>query len=115
MNDRLITDRLVERVMGWRPAPGRFMMGERNWTPRSRFRPFKDIRDALRLADKLTRQYSLTADAAGFTAEVRYRERIGRATARNKARAITLAIARVLDFDLPPAATVFQKGARKSS
>lgn len=101
MTERVMTDHLAERVLGWRPTADRFMTGERSWIPRSRFRPFKDVRDALRLADKLTRHYSLTAYPDGFTAEVCVRGRTGRATARHKARAITLAVARVIDLDSP--------------
>jgi hypothetical protein len=110
-----MTDKLVARVFGWRPAPDRYLTGERTWIPRSRFRPFNDIRGALRLAEKLTRQYSLTADSTGFTAEIRYQERVGRATEKQKARAITLAVARVLDIDLPLAGNQVQKGVRRSS
>jgi hypothetical protein len=103
MNDRLMTDNLAERVLGWRVTPDRFMTGERSWISRSRFRPFTDIRDALLLADSLSRHYSLTSNPDGFTAEVNYRGRLGRATAKQKERAITLAIARVLDINPPPA------------
>jgi hypothetical protein len=103
VTDRLMTDKLVERVFAWRLAPDRFLTGGRNWIRRSRFRPFNDIRDAIRLADKLTRHYSLTSHPDGFTAEVRFRGRTGRATARNKARAITLAVAQVVDLDVASA------------
>jgi hypothetical protein len=97
MSDRVLADRLAERVLGWRTAPGRFLTGGRSWIPRSRFRPFNDVRDALRLADALTKQYSFTASAAGvFSAEVRLPKRVGHATARNKARAVTLAVADAL-------------------
>jgi hypothetical protein len=97
VTDRLLLDQLVERVFGWRAAPDRFMTGGRTWIRRSRFRPFIDIRDAFRLADALTKQYSLTALGTGiFIAEVPLPERVGRASARNKARAISLAIADAL-------------------
>jgi hypothetical protein len=76
VTERVITDRLVERVFGWRPAPGRFMTGARTYILRQRFRPFTDVRDALRLADKLTRRYSLNSNTDGFTAEVNYRGRL---------------------------------------
>ena len=101
MTERVMTDRLVERVLGWHAAPDRFMTGARGWIRRSGFRPFTEISHALRLADKLTHQYSLTATPAGFAAEVRYRDRIGRATAKDKARAITLAVAQAIDLDQP--------------
>ena len=80
MTDRLLLDRLVERVFGWRATPDRFMTGARGWIRRSGFRPFHDVRDALRLADALTRQYSLTSHPGGFTAEIHLRGRTGRAT-----------------------------------
>jgi phage-related baseplate assembly protein len=110
-----MTDRLAERVLGWRPAPDRFMTGARTYILRARFRPFTDIRDALRLAEKLTRRYSLTADATGFTAEIQYQERVERATANHKARAVTLAIARVLELDHSGVQNAIQKGIQKSS
>lgn len=101
MTDRLLLDRLVERVFGWHPTPDRFMTGSRGWIRRAGFRPFHDVRDALRLADALTRQYSLTSHPGGFTAEIHLRGRTGRATAGQKARAITLAVAQIVDLEAP--------------
>jgi hypothetical protein len=101
VNERLMTDRLAERVHGWRAKPDRFMTGDRTWIARSQFRPFEEVSDALRLADKLTRRYSLSSTPDGFIAEVSYPGRVGRATARHKARALTLAIIQAMDLQCP--------------
>jgi hypothetical protein len=96
VTDRQLADALAERVLGWRPAPDRYIKSGRSWITRSRFRPLTDIRDALRLADALTKDYSLLANPGGFTAEVRHSGRIGRATARNQTRAVSLAVGKVI-------------------
>jgi len=96
VTDQLLADALVQRILGWRPAPDRYIKSGRSWIPRSRFRPLADVRDALRLADTLTKNYSLSATLGGFTAEVRHASRVGRATASNQARAVSLAVAKVI-------------------
>src|SRR5713101_3996317 len=47
-----LTVLLVEKVMAWRIAPGRFLMNGRRWLPRWRFRPTKILGDAFRLLEK---------------------------------------------------------------
>ena len=96
MTDERLTDELAAHILGWRPAPDRYVKPGRSWIPRSKFRPLADIRDALRLADGLTKDYSLLANSGGFIAEVRHAGRIGRATARNQARAVSVAVAKVI-------------------
>ena len=94
MTEPCIADELARRVLGWRPARDRYVKPGRSWVPRSRFRPFSDIRDAFRLLDAVTRHYSLIASPSGdFTVEVLVSGRIGRATAKHKARAICFAVA----------------------
>lgn len=105
MTDERLTDQLAERGLGWRLAPGRFLTSGRSWIPRSRFRPFVDVRDALRVLEAVTNDYSLVATPGGaFTVEVRLRGRVGRAVGEPKARAISLAIAQAMALDVAPRA-----------
>ena len=91
--------------MGWRAAPDRYLKSGRSWIPRSRFQPLKDIRDALRVLDAVTSDYSLVATPGGvFTVEVRLGGRVGKAFGGPKARAISLAVARAMALDLAPEA-----------
>lgn len=99
MTDRLITDMLAERLLKWRPAPDRFMTGRRNWIRRSLFQPLRNVNDALRLVRRLGNNYTLVSASEGCTVEVRFSGRLGRATASHEARAITLAVAQVVDLD----------------
>jgi hypothetical protein len=102
VTDRL-TDELVSRVMDWRIAPDRYLKPGRSWIPKWRFNPLQRLDDAFQLLDHTGGAYTLAADSKGvFTAEVRIRSEIGRATGDVKARTITLAIARALKLEVPP-------------
>jgi hypothetical protein len=96
-----LTDQLAARALGWRVAPDRYIQSGRSWTPRSKFRPLRDLKDAFRLLDAVSKDYSL-GDAPGrtFTARVRVAGRVGKATGEPKARTISLAIAEALGIDL---------------
>lgn len=105
MSDERLTDQLAERGMGWRLAPGRYLRSGRSWVPRSRFRPLVDLRDAVRLLDSVTDDYSLIAEPGGaFIAKVRVAGRIGKAAGEPKARTVSLAVARAMGIDVPDAA-----------
>ena len=101
MNEERVTDELAARALGWRLAPGRYLKADRSWIPRARFRPLVDLRDAFRLLDAVTNDYTMFATrAGGFTAEVRLGDRVGAASGQPKARAICLALAQVLGIEL---------------
>src|SRR5580693_3448122 len=101
MTDERLTDELVTRTLGWRPAPDRYVKPGRSWIPRSKFRPLVDVRDALRLLDAVTRDYSLVVSPTGpFTAQVRLAGRTGKAAGEPKARAICLALAQALGLEV---------------
>jgi hypothetical protein len=95
--DERLADELIMRTLGWRPAPDRYVKPSRGWIPRSKFRPLVDVRDALRLVDAVTRDYSLVATPGGtFTAQLRVAGRSGVAAGKSKARTICLALAKAL-------------------
>jgi hypothetical protein len=97
MTDERLADQLVERTLGWRPAPDRYVKPVRGWTPRSKFRPFEDVRDALRLLDAVTTDYSLAATPKRpFAAQVCVAGRVGTAAGESLPRAICLALAQAL-------------------
>jgi hypothetical protein len=99
MTDERLTDELA-RALGWRKAPGRYLKSGRSWIPESRFRPLLDLRDAFRVLDTASGDYSLLAKPGGvFTAQVRLAGRTGKATGEPKARAISLAVARALGLE----------------
>lgn len=105
MTNERLTDELAARALGWRPAPDRYVKSGRSWIPRSKFRPFVDVRDAFRLLDAVTKDYSLISlPGGGFSAEVRLAGRVGRASGEPKARAISLAVARAMELDVAPEA-----------
>jgi hypothetical protein len=101
VTDQRLADELVQRTLGWRPAPDRYVKPVRGWTPRSKFRPLEDVRDALRLVDAVTRDYSLVVSPnSPFTAHVKLAGRTGKATGEPKARSICLALAQALGLEV---------------
>jgi len=100
VTDERLTDELVRRTLGWRPAPDRYVKPGREWISRSKFRPLADVRDALRLLDAVTRDYSLVITPMGpFTAHVRLAGRTGKSAGEPKARTICLALAQALGIE----------------
>jgi len=100
MTDRLLVDEFARLVLGWRSAPDRYVKPQRGWIPRSKFHPLTDVRDAFRILDHLTDDYSLASvPGRGFTIEVRSKGRIGRASGESAARAIMLALAQLFGLD----------------
>jgi hypothetical protein len=98
--DRLTTE-LVRRLMDWKITPDRFITSGRSWTPRWRFNPMTSIDDAFQLLDRSGARYRLTAvERKPFTAEVWVGDRRGEDSGERKAKTITVALARALDFDL---------------
>jgi hypothetical protein len=93
---------LAERVMGWRVAPDRFVIGGRRWLPRWRFAPTSNIGDAFQLLDAATLvDYDLHADRNGLhTAKLRTSGASVEASCSSMPRAICLAIARAYGIDV---------------
>jgi hypothetical protein len=93
---------LAEKIMGWRAAPARFLMANRQWIPRWRFQPLDNLEDAFRLLETAASSYTLHASSdATFIAEVRIANRTGRASGKSKATTITVAVARAIGLDVP--------------
>jgi len=99
-----LTSVLAQRVMGWRVAPERFMVGKGRWLPRWRFQPAERLEDAFRLLEQAAPQrYSMGRDGQGtFWVRVQIGQETGRAHDLSKPRAITLAVARALKLTLNP-------------
>jgi len=100
MTDTRLTDELATRVLGWKPSSDRFVKPDRGWLPRWRFRPLEDLADALRLLDAAAQRYTLTNDGSTFSADVQANSRRGKASGTNKARTITLAVARAVGLEV---------------
>ena len=47
-----LTALLAEHLLGWTPAPDRFLLPNRRWMPRWRFQPFKSLSDAFQLLER---------------------------------------------------------------
>ncbi|MCX6621979.1 MAG: hypothetical protein NTY38_13085 [Acidobacteria bacterium] len=100
MTSENLTAILAERVMGWTPGPGRFLMGNRRWTPRWRFRPTENLDDAFNLLEKAApKDYAMGDDGKGFWVRVRIGKSVGEARDASKARAISHAVARAIGLE----------------
>jgi hypothetical protein len=101
MNDQRLTDELAWRVLGWRVAPGRFMMRGRGWKPDWRFQPTKKLADAFQLLDAAdTEEYSISARRGdALTVRVQIGGIVGEASDTSRARAITYAVARAVGLE----------------
>jgi hypothetical protein len=114
-----LTALLAERVMHWRVGPDRFLIGDRRWLPRWRFRPAECLPDAFRLLEQAAPQeYSMGAGVnGGFWVKVRIAGTTGEALERSKPRAITYAVARAfrIDVDSSKTSIIDASGARRTS
>jgi hypothetical protein len=100
MNDDRLTERLANRVFGWKAMSDRFLTGSRGWIPRWRFRPFGEIADAFRLLDHSTDHYTLTRERTTYTVEVNVRSFRGKAIGDHLPRTISVAVARALGIEV---------------
>jgi hypothetical protein len=101
MTNDQITAALVECVLGWRHAPGRFLKPGRSWTPRSRFNPFTRLEDAFMLLERAGSTWVLSfGPDRVFTAQVGVGGRVGTASGEPKARVITLALCKALAIEV---------------
>ena len=101
----MLTALLVERVLGWRVGPDRYMMADRQWLKQERFQPTKSIDAACRLLIAL-RPIEYTFGGAGASdcwAKVRLKGMSGEAASPSLPLAICLAIARALGIDVEAA------------
>jgi hypothetical protein len=119
MTVEVFTALLAERVMHWRVGPGRFLMGDRRWLPRWRFKPAERLQDAFRLLEQAAPdEYSMGAAENGcFWVKVRVAGTTGEAIEPSKARAITYAIARAfgIEVDSSSLETIDAAGVRRRS
>ncbi len=97
-----LTATLAERVMRWGVAADRFLLPNREWRPRWRFRPIDNLNDAFRLLEaSAPEEYTMGADRDGvFWVQIRVKGVVGEARDTSKARAITLAVARAIGVDV---------------
>jgi hypothetical protein len=101
MTPTKLTIVLAETVMGWRCAPNRFLLGDRQWISWAQFQPLHRVQDAFRLLQRVASTLSLTRTVEGvFTATVRIGEQTGSACGDSEAATITLALARALRLEV---------------
>jgi hypothetical protein len=100
-NDQLTTI-LAERVLGWTVGPERFLMGNREWTPRWRFQPADKLEDAFRLLEEAKPQeYCICGDDKGnIHVRVRINNAVGEARGMSTPGVITHAIARAVGIEV---------------
>jgi hypothetical protein len=91
-----LTALLAERLMGWTPAPDRFLLSNRRWMPRWRFQPFKELSDAFQLLEGAKPDRFVMGCDGGeeFWVRVEMTGRIGTARHSSKPYAITTALMR---------------------
>ena len=100
MKDNVLIANLAQEVMHWGVGPDRFLIGNRSWIPRWKFKPLEHIQDAFMLLDHSgSSRYSILKASGAFEVKVECNGRVGRATGRSSARAITLALARSLGLE----------------
>jgi hypothetical protein len=102
MTDERLADELAVRVLGWRPAPGRYITTGRGWIPDWRFRPMTDLANAFELLDRAANRYSIRCDRGAFKVEVQAGSHRGQASGDDLARSITLAVAQAVGLGVQP-------------
>ena len=100
MTEDNLTSELAKALLGWTSTPERFLIGDRRWIPRWRFRPMKRLPDALKLLDAVD-DYVLRRDKrGGDRAEVRISGVIGKARGPVQPRVITKAVALAMALEV---------------
>jgi len=93
------TDQLVNKILGWRIGPGRFLKPGRGWTPRSRFKPFERLEDVFFLLKTVGGTFVLCLEPdRTFTASILVRGRSGKTTGSLSARTIAIALCKALEI-----------------
>jgi hypothetical protein len=102
MTNDILSALLVEKILGWRIAPGRFLIGNRQWIPRWRFQPAERLEDAFRLLEEAAPgEYSIRGDDKGIIhVQVRIGGSAGEARGISKALTITCAIAPAVGIEV---------------
>lgn len=100
-NDQL-TAILADRVMGWTVGPERFLMRNREWTPRWRFQPANKLEDAFRLLEEAKPEgFSICGDDEGnIHVRIRINNAVGEARGMSTPGVITHAIARAFGIEV---------------
>src|SRR5580693_5422407 len=102
LNDiQKLTSKLA-RLLGWKIAPNRYVLGNRKWLPRWRFQPAKNIADSFRVLEAAgVEEYVLHCGLNGlYRVQLRTRHASAEAAGPSLPLAICLAIARVHHIDL---------------
>ena len=118
MTADMLTALLAERVMHWRVAPDRFLIGDRRWLPRWRFQPVERLQDAFSLLEQAApEEYSMGAGENGnFWVKIRVAGTTGEALEPSKPRAIAYAVARAfgIEVDSSSVGIIDAAGVRRS-
>jgi len=98
MTDARLTQELAARVMGWRSAPGRYLISsDRRWIPARQFQPLQNVGDAVALLEHAGAEYALACGRGGaFAARVSTGTREGKASGDCSARVLTMALVEAL-------------------
>lgn len=102
MTANVLAGLLAEQIMGWRVAPDRFLLGERQWKPRHYFQPTKRTADAFRLLEASSAErYTISRrDHDSCSAQIQIKGVVGEANEASEALAISIAIARAIGIKL---------------
>jgi len=98
MSREQLAAELAKRVLGWRVAPDRFLLSDRQWKPRHYFQPIDRLSDAFFLLQAASiESYTIQRTTnSGCVARVQIDGKTGTAEDSSEARAITIAVARAL-------------------
>jgi hypothetical protein len=100
VTEERLTVLLAEHAMGWRSGPDRFLTGGRNWTPRWRFNPLRDLDSAFSLLTQAVTGYSIHCSGEEFRVSVSAGVRLGEAVGNSLPRTISLAVAQALNLEV---------------
>jgi hypothetical protein len=104
MTTRTLTALLAKRFMKWDVGPDRFLLGRRQWMPRTRFKPVESIEYAFRLLEAASPQeYAMGCDPKGnFWVRLRLDNATWEARDRSISAAICWALARAVGVKVEP-------------
>jgi hypothetical protein len=102
MTEGQLTDLLAHHALGWRVGPDRYLLRDREWISKWRFKPLIRVEDAIRVLSSASSSYSIEWNGSVAAAAVTGNGNSAKVTSQSLAVAISVAVAAIVGISVPP-------------